>query len=143
MKPKAAVLAGQGAALVAPPKRRVFPGHPRQAAHARRFVASALDGCPASETAVLLTSELVTNALAHTPSGDGGSFEVIVWLGASAVCIAVLDAGSASTPLVGDSDPDTESGRGLGLIAMLAESWGHEGGPAGRVVWFLLRWHEE
>ncbi len=137
------MLGGPCAALVAPPKRRVFPGHPRQAALARRFVARVLDGCPASETAVLLTSELVANALAHTPSGDGGLFEVIVWRGAAAVCIAVLDAGSASAPVVGDADPSTESGRGLGLVAMLAESWGHDGGPAGRVVWFLLRWHEE
>jgi anti-sigma regulatory factor (Ser/Thr protein kinase) len=143
MRLTAADLAGQGAALVAPPKRRVFPGHPRQAAHARRFVARALDGCPATDTAVLLTSELVTNALAHTPSSDGGSFEVIVWRGAAAVCIAVLDAGSGKTPAAGGVDPGSESGRGLSLVAMLAASWGHDGGTAGRAVWFLLRWHDE
>lgn len=87
-------LPGLGAVQVARPKCRVFPGNPDQARHARRFVARALDDCPVVDTSVLLTDELVTNALAHTRSGGGGSFEVIVWRGMSAACVAVLDGGS-------------------------------------------------
>ncbi len=66
-----------GAALRA--RRRVFPGHPAQVAHARRFVQRSLapDG-PAADAA-LLTSELATNAVWHTASGQGGTFEVIIW----------------------------------------------------------------
>jgi anti-sigma regulatory factor (Ser/Thr protein kinase) len=94
----AAQLAGQGAVLVAPPKRRVFPGQPDQVAPARRFVARALDGCPVTDTAVLLASELITNTLQHTDTSDGGTFEVIVWRGLAAACVAVLDDGSDSTP---------------------------------------------
>src|SRR6266568_6077673 len=91
--------AGQGAALVARPKRRAFPGNPDQARHARLFVTRALDGCPAADTAVLLTSELVTNAISHTHTSEGGSFEIIVWRGLTAACIAVLDSGSDEEPV--------------------------------------------
>jgi len=94
-------LAGWGASLVAAPKRRAFPGKPEQVALARRFVAGVLSGCPAADTAVLLASELAANALAHTRSGAGGSFDVIVWRGVAAACIAVLDDGPARRPCPG------------------------------------------
>lgn len=125
------------------PRRRVFPGHPREVAQARRFVASLLADCPVADTAVLLTSEVVTNALAHTLSGDAGTFEVVVWRGARTACVAVVDSGAAGTPAAGRFDPDAEAGRGLALVASLAARWGHEGGTAGRAVWFMLRWPGE
>ncbi len=61
-----AQLAGQGACLVATPKRRVFPGRPEQVALARRFVARMLDGCPVADDAQLCASELASNAIRHT-----------------------------------------------------------------------------
>lgn len=136
-------LASQGAERVARASRRAFPGHLRQAAHARRFVARALGCCPVTEVAILLTSELVTNAIAHSASGGGGMFEVMVWRGAHAACVAVLDEGADTTPAVGCPGTDDESGRGLGLVALLSADWGHEGGMGGRVVWFVLRWDDE
>ena len=96
-----------------------------------------------TDTAVLLTSELVTNALAHTPSGTGGSFEVIVWRDADSVLVAVLDDGSDRSPAAVGPDLESESGRGLGLVGFLADRWGHQGGATGRAVWFLLRAHDE
>jgi anti-sigma regulatory factor (Ser/Thr protein kinase) len=133
-------LAGWGAGLVTPARRRAFPGKPEQVALARRFVAGALDGCPAADTAVLLASELAANALRHTRSGAGGSFDVIVWRGVTAACIAVLDDGAARVPVPGSTDRLAEAGRGLALVNALAARWGHCGGPTGRAVWFLLRW---
>lgn len=53
-------LAGQGARLVASPRRRVFPGRPDQVAQARRFVARALEACPAADDAVLCVSDLAS-----------------------------------------------------------------------------------
>jgi len=132
-------LADRGAVLVARPLRRVFPGQLRQVAHVRRFVARALAGCPAVDSAVLLASELAANALAHTAS-SGGAFEVIVWRGAAAACIAVLDSGSAGAPAPASADVSSESGRGLRLVSLLSDRWGHEGSTAGRATWFLLRW---
>ena len=90
---------------------------------------------------MLLTSELVTNALAHSLSGTAGLFEVIVWQDAAAVLVAVVDDGSDGDPAAVAADLDSESGRGLGLVAALADRWGHVGGESGRAVWFLLREH--
>jgi hypothetical protein len=59
-------------------KRRVFPGRREQVAHARQFVARALAGCSVTGEAILCVSELATNALLHTASGNEGEFEVIV-----------------------------------------------------------------
>jgi anti-sigma regulatory factor (Ser/Thr protein kinase) len=143
MRLMATMLAGSCSPDDAIPKSRMFRGHPARVTRARRFVAAVLNGCPLSDTAVLLTSELVTNALAHTPSGTGGSFEVIVWRDAACVLVAVLDDGSDGGPVTVATDLESESGRGLGLVAELADSWGHEGGSAARAVWFLLRAHDE
>jgi len=143
MRLMAMMLAGPYSPARALPKSRVFRGHPARVAQARRFVASVLNGCPLTETAVLLTSELVTNALAHTPSGIGGSFEVIVWRDADSVLVAVLDDGSDRSPSAMGIDLESESGRGLGLVVALADRWGHQGGTAARAVWFLLRADDE
>jgi anti-sigma regulatory factor (Ser/Thr protein kinase) len=143
MRLMATMLAGSCSPDDAVPKWRTFRGQPARVARARRFVAGVLNGCPLTETAVLLTSELVTNALAHTPSGIGGSFEVIVWRDADSVLVAVLDDGSDGIPVAVGIDPESESGRGLGLVVALADRWGHQGGTAAHAVWFLLRAHDE
>jgi len=143
MRLMATMLAGRCSPARAMPKSRVFDGHPARVARARRFVAAVLNGCPLTDTAVLLTSELVTNALAHTPSGTGGSFEVIIWRDAACVLVAVLDDGSDGSPARVGIDLESESGRGLGLVAALADRWGHQGGAAVRAVWFLLLAHDE
>lgn len=110
----------------------------------------ALDGCPAADTSVLLTSELVTNAIRHTHTGKGGSFEIIVWRGLTAVCIAVLDSGSDEKPDLSNGKanawnpgPLGETGRGLTLVDALATRWGHEGGRGGRALWFRLCWMDQ
>jgi serine/threonine-protein kinase RsbW len=139
-------LAGQGARLVASPRRRVFPGRPDQVAQARRFVARALDGCPAADDAVLCVSELASNALQHTRSGQGGRFQVLVWRGRVSACVAVIDDGARRTPAPRAHDPGdlAESGHGLHVVAGLAAAWGHQdlapGGLPGRAVWFHLAW---
>jgi anti-sigma regulatory factor (Ser/Thr protein kinase) len=132
-------LASQGALLVASPRRRVFPGQKVQVGHARRFVARALDGCPAADDAILLTSEVVANALLYTRSA-GGTFEVLVWRGLGAACVAVVDGGADIEPASRRAEELAESGHGLELVEALAARWGYCGGPAGRVVWFALRW---
>jgi anti-sigma regulatory factor (Ser/Thr protein kinase) len=141
-----AQLAGQGAWLVATPKRRVFPGRPEQVALARHFVARVLGGCPATDDAILCTSELVSNAIRHTRSGRNGRFQVIVWRGLTSVCVAVLDEGSPSTPaaILGRSGRLAETGYGLQAVQTLAAWWGHhtvrDGSSPGTAVWFRLDW---
>ena len=141
-----AQLAGQGAWLVATPKRRVFPGRPEQVALARHFVARVLAGCPAVEDAVLCASELASNAIRHTRTGRSGKFQVVIWRGLTSVCVAVLDDGSDSTPTaaVGRSGKLAESGHGLLAVQALAAWWGHhtfrDGANRGTAVWFRLDW---
>ncbi len=137
---------------VAKPILRVFPGRPDQARHARRFVARTLNGCPLTDTAVLLASELVTNALTHSRTAGHGKFDVIIWPGTAAAYIAVIDDGSSTIPATGTHAPAelADCGRGLELIELMATQWGHHGwhdqvGPThGRtqrtLVWFRLDW---
>ena len=127
-------------ATVIRPRRRVFPGVKDQVARARLFVGDVLDGCPAAADAVLLTSELVTNAIAHTASGRGGKVIVTVYRGDTGVRVDVLDDGSDQVPVAHPVGEARESGFGLGLVDLMADRWGHCGGRRGRVVWFMLEW---
>jgi serine/threonine-protein kinase RsbW len=142
-------LAGQGARLVVSPRRRVFPGHPDQVRQARRFVARALAGCPAADDAVLGVSELASNAVQHTRSGQGGRFQVLVWRGRASACVAVIDDGARRGPAPRAHGPGdlAESGHGLRVVADLAASWGHQdlapSGLPGRAVWFHLTWAKD
>jgi anti-sigma regulatory factor (Ser/Thr protein kinase) len=92
------------------------------------------------DEAILLVSELATNALEHSATGTGGLFEVTILRCPSSVLIGVTDSGSNSTPMHGVFDPESERGRGLGLMELIADRWGHCGGRHGRTVWFELRW---
>lgn len=133
--PELAVLLA-GATQDTRPRRRVFPGDPGQVAHARRFVRRALAAHGPAEDAVLLASELVTNAIQHTASGQGGTFEIVIWPGPDAVRVAVFDAGSPSVPTLVPAGRLDATGRGLALVEALARQWGHQGNQRGRAVWF-------
>jgi anti-sigma regulatory factor (Ser/Thr protein kinase) len=143
--PPAGTLA-QLTAQVANPERRVFPGLPLQLAQVRRFVARALDGCPVLDEAVLCVSELASNAIVHTRTGQGGRFEVVVWRGPGSACVAVIDDGSETRPAPRRSAPGdlAESGHGLAVVQNLTACWGHhryqDGAWQGAVVWFRIDW---
>jgi len=113
--------------------QRAFPGFRDQVARARAFVAVELAGCPVTGEAVLCVSELATNALLHTASGDGGKFEVTVERDLSRARISVRDEGSAQAPQARSHDLASESGRGLELVAMIADRWG----PAERTAAYV------
>ena len=54
-----------------------FPGLPAIVPSARRFVRGILVGSPRADDMELITAELASNAIRHTPSGqDGGEFTV-------------------------------------------------------------------
>ena len=131
---------GMTAATVIRPRRRVFPGATGQVGRARLFVGDVLDGCPVADDAVLLTSELVTNAIAHTASGEGGKVIVTVYRADTRVRVEVQDDGSGQAPVVHPVGEARESGFGLELVELIADRWGHCGGRRSRVVWFMLEW---
>jgi serine/threonine-protein kinase RsbW len=122
--------------LTARPMQRTFPGRADQIARAREFTKRVLGACPVTDEAVLLVSELATNALEHTSTGDGGQFQVTICRNGTSLLIGVSDSGSDKTPAPGPLDPESETGRGLGLVELIAERWGYCGDQHGLTVWF-------
>jgi anti-sigma regulatory factor (Ser/Thr protein kinase) len=117
-----------------------IPGRPEQVRLARAFVSRVLREHQAGDidTATLLTSEIVTNAIAHTRSGAGdGTVTIVVISIAPGVLVEVTDEGSAGTPVVKDERYEAE-GHGLFLVQHLAAQWGYVRNPAGTTVWFHL-----
>jgi hypothetical protein len=86
---------------------------------------------PQAQTAQLLISELMTNAVLHARTeaalrvrrGAGYPFEVEDHCGA---------------PLTGVAEPGAEGGFGLRIVAALASAWGAVTTDSGKVVWFEL-----
>jgi len=121
-----------------------IPGLPEQVAAARAFVARTLgDDYPPTDTAVLLTSELVTNSLQHSHSGrDGGTITVTVITIPNGIRVEVLDEGGATTPAVRperSEAPDlADGGRGLQLVELLSDRWNCWRDADGTVTWFEL-----
>jgi anti-sigma regulatory factor (Ser/Thr protein kinase) len=120
------------------PLLRVLPGRPESVSTAREMAREVLgDAHPATETAMLLVSELVTNSVMHSRSGDpGGSVTVALCDGPAGILIQVCDGGGSSEPRLSASpDKDAEHGYGLLLVDVLADRWGTISSPDGRVTW--------
>ncbi|MGV9252764.1 ATP-binding protein [Streptomyces sp. NPDC003697] len=92
-----------------------------------------------TETAVLLLSELMTNAYRHAKVPPGREIRARCVLEANRLRVSVTDAGD-TLPARREAAPDDESGRGLALVAALAREWGAEPRAAGigKTVWFEL-----
>jgi serine/threonine-protein kinase RsbW len=119
--------------------RRKFPGDPRELRVMRRWLASLLPECPARDDLALAATELASNAIRHTASGQGGQFAVEVTRSPGVVRVAVTDGGGAGEPRVID-DPLSEHGRGLRAVGGLSERMGVSGGHLGRRVWADIAW---
>ena len=113
-----------------------IPGCPEHVAGARAFVAR-LAGA-AAETAVLLTSELVTNALLYTRSGRGGVVTVVVLDLPDGLLVEVADDGSPDRGPGVSGDRYAACGHGLFLVEQLAARWGYRQDGAGTTVWFQV-----
>lgn len=121
---------------------RRFAGRPDQVGAARRFVRALLSGRLAGPVAgdlvELLVSELATNAVEHTASGDGGAFRVGLVSRPGTLRVTVCDDGGSGCPRPAEPAADREAGRGLAMVELLAERWGVERTPHGHAVWFEL-----
>jgi serine/threonine-protein kinase RsbW len=117
---------------------RAFPGTPGQVGEARRFVAHLLQGSALCDDAIVVLSELFTNAVLHTDSGKpGGLVTVQVTRWRHGVRIAVTDQGSLGQPVIRDlsvGGEPAESGHGLYLAAQLAGALTWHDDPSGRTI---------
>ena len=86
------------------------------------------------DVAVLLTSELVTNAIRYEA---GGTVMLGISCSSGQLRVEVHDT-SCSMPVLVDAPADAETGRGLMLVATLSAGWGSYCTPAGKAVYFTL-----
>jgi anti-sigma regulatory factor (Ser/Thr protein kinase) len=103
---------------------------------ARRFTRAALGRHDVEpeliDTAMLLVSELATNAIVHAAS----SLTLRIDVGDD-IRVEVCDTDEA-VPVVGKPDTDGESGRGLAIVTTLADDWSWSPRASGKAVWFSL-----
>ncbi|WP_256641327.1 SpoIIE family protein phosphatase [Streptomyces murinus] len=133
-RPRSSVITARAAASFEPVGRSV--------ATARSFVRDTLQGwgfADIVDDAVVLTSELVTNAVVHA----GTHAEVLCLRTDDGVRIEVSDQyPEREVPLQNSASPmaspDREGGRGLQLCAALATRWGVDYTPTHKHVWFQL-----
>lgn len=116
--------------------RTALAGEATSAAQARRFVAghladAGLDGLV--DTALLLVSELVANAVLHAHT----DLVLVVRIDGQRVKVEVHD-GSAVAPAPKHYSALSGTGRGLVLVEGLADRWGVEPTNGGKYVWFEL-----
>lgn len=117
-------------------ERRSFSNDKAAVGAARRFVSEVLeDRHPDAlvETAVLLTSEVVSNAVLHGRSAP----TVAISLDADRVRVEVDDA-SPALPVRKHYGLEATTGRGLMLLETLADDWGARRVGSGKRVWFDL-----
>ncbi|MFH8591487.1 PAS domain S-box protein [Streptomyces rimosus] len=126
-----------------------FPTAPLAAAHiqlvgeaasvpaARRFLAEHLHRwhlAALEDTAVLLASELMTNAVRHAL----GPVRLEIWYSDRELGVEVTDR-STPRPCARLAGCDEESGRGLLLVEALADAWSTRPETNGKTVWFTLQ----
>lgn len=118
-----------------------LPDGPEGASFARRAMRRAavlwkLDR-DTTDTALLLVSELATNAIRH----GAPPVRMSLRLERDRLRVEVTDS-SPALPQLGHPGPDETSGRGLQIVQQLAAKWGARALPrrVGKTVWFdLLR----
>ena len=123
--------------------RQVFdlPACRASAADARRrtldWLTRHLIGQEPAQAAVLIISELVTNAVVHSASSV---ISCTLRLGGGLLYIEVTDEGAAGRELtVREAAADEVSGRGLLLVSALSKAWGVTSAvPRGLTVWAAL-----
>jgi anti-sigma regulatory factor (Ser/Thr protein kinase) len=114
--------------------RLQLPPEPSSAGMARRFVASSLvASVEVAELAVLLVSELASNAVLHART----PFELVVDDDGQRLRVEVHDD-SPDLPTLRDYVAESVTGRGLHMVAASADNWGFEACDRGKCVWFEL-----
>jgi len=123
-------------------KRRVsLAAEPAAAGAARRQVQATIQAWEIpvdASVAMLLTSELVTNAIMHE---TGETITLVITCAYGQLHVDVHDT-SCTLPVPVDGPPDTETGRGLMLVANLSSSWGYYRTPTGKAVYFTLAFQD-
>lgn len=120
-----------------------YPGIADSVPEVRRLVRVLFANSPRAHDLELITSELVTNAIRHTPSGrKGGNFTVTIEHQPGRARLEVTDRGTSPWyPPQRGGDGVAEHGRGLQIVAELADEIGYSGTVGQRqAIWAVLTW---
>jgi anti-sigma regulatory factor (Ser/Thr protein kinase) len=110
---------------------------PGEVGRARHLVGSSLDrwGVPDDDgVAVLLVSELVTNALRYGVQ----PMRLVARRADGAVRVEIHDGRTGEAPRVQHAAPDATAGRGMMLVDALATRWGWSEFGGSKQVWFEI-----
>jgi anti-sigma regulatory factor (Ser/Thr protein kinase) len=120
----------------------VVPHRPEGARRARHRLSAALTGrLPGVDLTdvVAVAGELVGNAVRHAAPLPGGVVRVAWRLTRmGGVEIRVTDGGAGTRPTERSADAESPDGRGLTIVAALADAWGVERDGLGQCVWARL-----
>jgi anti-sigma regulatory factor (Ser/Thr protein kinase) len=125
-------------------RSQVVPSRPAAFVEARRFVRETATGSAAGQVprhvvddAMLLTSELVTNAVRHSGQGSEDPIELTVSVETDRLRVMVRDRGTGFDP--GDAPARSDNGGwGLTLVRRLSSRWGVDRTGGGTDVWFEI-----
>ncbi|MFF9983920.1 ATP-binding protein [Streptomyces erythrochromogenes] len=117
-------------------RERFYPRSRQTVRPARELAAETLHASGVTcrrDDVLLCVSELATNALLHgVPPGRGYRLRMLRYDGT--VRVEVHDSGGGR-PRIGRRDPAAEGGRGLPLVAAVADRWGTVARVPGKAVW--------
>jgi anti-sigma regulatory factor (Ser/Thr protein kinase) len=123
-----------------PTRSRAVLSRPASFVEARRFVrdtAATSASRQVLDDAMLLTSELVTNAVRHAGHAAEDPIEVTVSVDERSLRVTVRDRGPGFDPDELDARSG-EGGWGLDLVRRLSSRWGVDSGDHGNDVWFAI-----
>jgi anti-sigma regulatory factor (Ser/Thr protein kinase) len=110
-------------------------GTPAAVAIARRLTREALTGCPRADDLVLAVSELASNAVIHSASGQGGTFALRVRTAPRWARVEITDLGPYASPAA------ARHGWGLAIVADITDRTGATITSDGsRVAWAEATW---
>ncbi|MEU3460616.1 ATP-binding protein [Streptomyces sp. NPDC006733] len=120
---------------------RRWSRHPRNVGRARAELRDALTGwgmAEVADSAVLVLSELLTNAIDHARVSPGRQIETRYRREDAGVRIEVHDAAEQRPRRAGQGN-DVERGRGLFIVDALADGWGvSDRDGVGKAVWAVV-----
>lgn len=123
-----------------------LPRHPRSVGRARNLLREQAGSWrlppEMTDVAVLLLSELATNAVRHAGASPGREISARLAVEGRTLRVEVSDASDSPLRPMRAAECD-ETGRGLSIVATLADDWGTHPRPCGigKTVWFELGLH--
>jgi anti-sigma regulatory factor (Ser/Thr protein kinase) len=120
----------------------LLPWAPASVAVARKRLGADLSAAgifdAAVGDAVLVVSELLSNAIRHARPLPGANVQVAWAVDQDAIEVAVSDGGAPTTPLPAHATVSSLGGRGLDIVEYLARTWGVRSDDSGQTVWAVL-----